>query len=140
MYLNCAFIFTEAQHKILVGEPDTPLPALPRGKGVLVDAGEYFQVADYSLVSIMPTVILLNDIPEEIDGSWYKGKPLVGLKITAIDPSTAIRNAQEITNALTTFYGSKKNVSPVLVIYTDGEPERRSTCLSLKIAVAALQK
>ena len=53
-----------------------------------------------------------------VDGSWYRGKPLVGLKIAAIVPSTAIRNAKEFANDLSTFCGSKENVPPVLVIYT----------------------
>ena len=102
-----------------VRKPGTPLFAFCRGKRVLVGAGEYFGVAghDYSLVSIIATVILLIDIPEEIDVSLYREKPLVGLKITAIDPSTAVRNAKEIANALITFYRSKKNVPSILMIY-----------------------
>ena len=59
-------------------------------------------------------VILLNDIPEQID--WYRGKQLVGLKITTIDPWTTIRSIKKNANALTNFYGSKENVPPVLVI------------------------
>ena len=90
------FICTDNKHKISVGEPDTPFSALPRGKRVLVGAANH----DYSLASIILTIILLND------GSWYSGRPLVGLKIAAIDPLTAIPNAKEIANALTTFYGS----------------------------------
>ena len=46
-----------------------------------------------ALVSIIPMVILLNDIPEEID--WYRGKQLVGLKITTIDAWTAIRSIKK---------------------------------------------
>ena len=51
-----------------------------RHKRVLVGAGEYFRIPNhnYSLVSTIPSVILLNDIPEETDGPWYRGKPLVG--------------------------------------------------------------
>lgn len=57
--------------------------------------------------------------------------------MTAIDPSTAIDNAKEIMNALTNFYGSKENVPPVLMIYTDGGPEHRSMFLSVKLTVVA---
>ena len=88
-----------------------------------------------ALVSIIPMVILLNDIPEQID--WYRGKQLVGLKITTIDPWTTIRSIKKNANALTNFYGSKENVPPVLVIYTDGGPEHRSMFLSVKLAVVA---
>ena len=39
---HCTFICTDNKHKISVGEPGTPLSALPRGKKVLFGAGEYF--------------------------------------------------------------------------------------------------
>ena len=104
---HCTFLCTDDKHKISVGEPETPLSALPRGKRVLVGANEYFRVADhdYSLISLTPTVILLNEIPEDIDGSWYCDHPKVGIKITALCPST--KNLQ-----------SRKNVDIFLILLT----------------------
>ena len=117
----CSFICTDDKHKISVGEPGFPLSVLPHGRRVLVGLNEKYQVGDhdFSTVSLIPTVILLNDIPEEVDGSWYHGKPMVSLKITATDPFSAIRNAKEIANVLIEKYGTKENVPPVLILYTD---------------------
>ena len=95
---------------------------------------------DFSTVFLILTVILLNDIPEEVDGSWYRGNLMVSLKITATDPSSALRNAKEIANVLIEKYGTKENVPPVLILYTDGGPEHRTTFLSVKIAMISLQK
>ena len=67
---------------------------------------------------------------------------LVGLKITAVDPSTAIHNAKEIMNALTNFYGSKENVPPILMIFIQ-MVDLNTTAYSLvwcEIAVIVLKK
>lgn len=124
-----SFICTDDKHKISVGEPNFPLSALPRGRRVLVSTNEAFQVGDhdFSVISLIPTVILLNEIPDKVGGSWYRGSPCVCLKITATEPSSALRNASEIANLLIKKFGSKQNIPPVLIIYTDGGPEHRTT-------------
>ena len=133
---------TDDKHKISIGEPGYPLSALPRGRRVLVAQNQSYQVGDhdFSLISLTPTVILLHDIPDEVEGSWYRGKPHVLLKVTASCPSTALRNAREIANMLVSYYGSKEDVPPVLFLYTDGGPEHRTNFLSVKIAMIALKK
>ena len=89
---------------------------------------------------LTPAVILINDIPESIEKSWYRGKACVGIKMTATDPSSALRNATEIAKVLINKYGSKEAVPPILILYTDGGPENRTTFLSVKIALICLQK
>ena len=84
--------------------------------------------------------MLITQIPDKVDDSWYKGVPCIMLKLTAISPSTSIRNAAEIANSLVFHYGGKDRIPPVLVMYTDGGPEHRSTFLSVKIALIALQR
>ena len=103
---------------------------------------QVFQVADHDLssVTLIPTVGLMHEIPDEVDKSWYRGTPYVYLKITATDPSSALRNAAEIEDMLTHRYQGKENIPPIIVIYTDGGPEHRSNFLSVKIALIALQK
>ena len=68
---------------------------------------------------------------------------MVFLKISATDPSSALRNAKEIVNILIEQYGSKENVPPVLILYTDREPEHCTTFLSIKtgfeLAIRELQ-
>ena len=113
---HCTYLCTDDKHKISIGEPGVSLSALPRDKGILVGSN------DYSLISITPTVVLVNELPEDIEGSWYRGHPHAGLKISTSCPSAALRNATEIAKMLINFYGGKENVPPVLMMYTDGGP------------------
>ena len=73
-----------------VGEPGFPVAAVPRGRRVLIGKSEVFQIAEngFSNLSLIPTVILINHIGESVEG-----EPHVLLKITAISPSAAFRNA-----------------------------------------------
>ena len=89
---------------------------------------------DFASITLTPTVTLLHDFPEKIDGSWYRGQPYVYLKITATEPSTAIPNAAEIKEVLLSKYGCKEEVPPILIMYTDGGPEHRTTFLTVKLA------
>ena len=137
------FISTDDKNKIKVGEPNCPTAAVTRGKKVLVAEGQVLQAADHDFASITltPTVILLYDVPEKIDGSWYRGqRPAVRLKITATEPSTAIRNAAEIKEVLLSKYVCKEEVPPILIMYTDGGPEHRTTFLTVKPAAIYLYK
>ena len=43
---------------------------------------------------------LLVDIPESIEGSWYSGQVLVGIKNAAFEPSSPLRHATELCNCL----------------------------------------
>ena len=103
---------------------------------VLVGNNESFQVRDhdFSTISLIPTVILVNDTPERVDELWYREKACVG------DPSTALQNATEVANFLIEKFDTKEAVPPVLILYTDGGPEHRTTYLSVKIAMICLQK
>ena len=107
---------------------------------MLVGKNEVFQVADhdFSNLSLIPTVILINHISESVEDSWYRGEPNVLLKITAISPSSALRNAQEVADVLIAKYGSIEQIPLALIMYTDGGPEHRTTFLGVKIAIIAL--
>jgi hypothetical protein len=72
----CSFVSLDDKHKIKVGEPDYPVAAAERGKRVLVRDDEFLTVGDHDFThfSLIPSVIFLVDIPEEISGSWYSGK------------------------------------------------------------------
>ena len=134
-----SFICTDDNYKISVGEPGFPVAALPCWRRVLVGKTEAFQVADhdFSNLSSIPTVILINHISESVEDSWYRGEPNFLLKITAISPSSALRNAREVAGVLIAKYGSIEQIPPALIMYTDGGPEHRATFLSVKIAIIA---
>ena len=68
------------KHKCKVGEPGLPVAAVERGKQVIVSSsGSKFSVADHDFTkcSVVPSVTLLCETPETIDGSFYRGQVYV---------------------------------------------------------------
>ena len=76
---------------------------------------------------IVPSVILINDIPDDISGSWYRGQVYVSLKDTAFEPSSPFRHACELYQVLQSVSFSKS----VLFLYSDGGPDHRLTYVSV---------
>ena len=126
---HCVFMSTNDKNKFKVGEPDCPISAVTRGRQVLVGLNQLVKSADHDFASmaLIPTVILVHDIPDEVDKSWYRGHAHIYMKISATESSSALRNAAEIENVLIQRYGRRGLVPPILIIYTDGGPEHRTT-------------
>lgn len=79
-----------------MGEPGVPVAAVERGKKVVVStSGKQFAVADHDF-GIIPSVTMLCDIPETIDGSFYRGQVFVGLKDAVLEPSSALHHCTEL--------------------------------------------
>ena len=122
------------EHSMKVGEPGYPVAAVERGRKVLVAMRTLFEVGghDFTKFSIIPSVILKLDIPENIEGSWYNGSVSVGLKEHTFQPSSAIRHVTELHSVL------QHDVCPTLALYTDGGPDHRVNYLSVEIALICL--
>ena len=47
--------------------------------------GQVVQAADhdFSSITLTPTGLLMKEIPENVDDSWYRSKPYVLIEITA---------------------------------------------------------
>ena len=120
-----------------VGEPGCPVAAAERGRRVLVSRNSSFEVGDHDFTrfSIVPSVCFVIDIPETIDGSWYTGKVLVGLKEATFEPSSPIRHSVEISDCLVS-RGLQNN--PVLFVYCDGGPDHRLTYISVQLSLISL--
>ena len=48
----------------------------------------------------------MNEIPENVDDSWHRGRPYVFIKIAATEPSNAMRNAAELKETILKKYGT----------------------------------
>lgn len=85
----CAFVCLDDKHKIKVCEPDVPVAAAERGKRVTVRSDELLTVGDHDFTkfSLIPSVIFLLNIPEDISDSWYSGMYDVSL-LDACDSNT----------------------------------------------------
>ena len=122
------------KHRLKVGEPGLPVASVERGKKVLVSLNETFQVCDHGFTcfSLIPSVTLLIDISDKIDGSWYEGEVHVGFKDAVFEPSSCLRHFHD--DVLLTRMGNKS----VLFVYTDGGPDHRTTFVSVQLSLIAL--
>ena len=132
------FICMDDKHRLKIGEPNYPVAAVERGRRVLVSRNQSFEVADHDFTkfSLIPSVSLVVDIPEDVSGSWYTGQVVVGLKEGAYEPSSPLRHATELNSALNdhTLLADKS----VLFLYCDGGPDHRLTYLSVKLSLICL--
>ena len=89
---------------------------------------------DFSKFSLTPSVAFVIDIPETVDGSFYRGDVFVGLKENAFEPSNPVRHMTELNSILR----SQQDTKPILLLYTDGGPDHRLTYISMKLSLIAL--
>ena len=130
------FACIDDKHRIKVGEPGFPAAAAERGRQVIVTNQDTFVVGDHDFCkfSFIPSVILLVDIPESMEGSWYAGEIFVGIKDAAFEPSSPIRHATELYN----FLVDRMNGRRILFVYSDGGPDHRLTYVSVQLSLIAL--
>ena len=73
---HCLFVSIDDKHKVQIGEPDCLVASAERGRRVPVQSDEVFRVADHDFTKfgLIPSVVFIIDVPDEISGSWYHGK------------------------------------------------------------------
>ena len=124
------------KHRMKIGEPGFPVAAAERGRRVMVKVGSSFDVADHDFTkfSMIPSVVLMNNILQDITESWYRGKVYVSLKDAAFEYSSPIRHMTELSSILSSLQQERK----IVLLYTDGGPDHRVTFLSVQLALIAL--
>uniref|UniRef100_A0A1X7VWB7 Uncharacterized protein n=1 Tax=Amphimedon queenslandica TaxID=400682 RepID=A0A1X7VWB7_AMPQE len=85
--ISC-FVCIDDKHSIKLGEPGFPIAAAERGRQVIVSSHTTFAVEDHDFAKFKLTlsVILLVNIPEAIDMSFYPKKYSLALKKQCINP------------------------------------------------------
>lgn len=98
-------------------EPGCPISALTCRKKILVGKDKIVQSAyhDFASIMLVPTVVMIQDLPSSVDQSWYHGKPYVYIEITATEPSSAIQNLVEIKRALVKTFGTIENIPQIMI-------------------------
>ena len=93
---------------------------------VLVALDKSFQVGDHDFTkfSLVPSVTLNINIPNEVARSWYTGDVSVIIKEAAFEPSSPYRHSCEMYKLV---HGSQ--IQPIMFIYSDGGPDHRLTYL-----------
>ena len=71
----CAFISLDDKHKIKAGEPNSPISSCSGTRKACSSVYERLTVGDHNFAkfSLVPSVIFVINIPEEITESWYSG-------------------------------------------------------------------
>ena len=65
-----SFLSTDDKNKIKVGELNCPIPAVARGRKVLLVQDKLCkQLINFSSITSTSTVVLMNEIPEKVDDS-----------------------------------------------------------------------
>ena len=87
-----SFVCMDDKHTCKVGEPNCPVAAVERGKQVIVGLNESFQVADHDFckLSLTPSVALLVNLPNDMEGSFYDGQVSVTLKENCFEASSPL--------------------------------------------------
>ena len=105
-----------------VGEPGLPIVACqhPGRSWVpsLLKLGEGQH--SFHKFNLTPSIRLVHDLPADIEGSFYRGRPQLTLKDAVLEPSSGPRHFTELTKSLTENLADKK---PVTIITNDGGPD-----------------
>ena len=133
---NVDFICMDDKHTCKVGEPGYPVAAVERGRQVIVAKDKIMAVGDHDFtrISLTPSVTFSVDVPEDIEGSFYRGKVFVGLKGNCFEASSPLRHITELNKILEREGRNKE----ILCVYTDGGPDHRCTYYSVKLALICL--
>ncbi|KAK6192561.1 hypothetical protein SNE40_004009 [Patella caerulea] len=130
------FLSIDDKCHVKVGEPGSPVAFVPRGRQMIVHGdGQAFTATDHDFTKfkLVPSAVLLTDIPKDIGGSFYQGNLQVILKDQVFETSKPFRHAAELNKIL-----ELKFVTPIVAIYSDGGPDHRITYLSVQLSLIAL--
>ena len=96
----CKLVCLDDKHRMKISEPGFPVAAAQCGRRVKV--GTNFKVGDHDFTkfSTIPSVVLQNQIPENVSSSWYCGQVYVTLKEGATEPSSPFRHMAELHSIL----------------------------------------
>ena len=132
---HSSFFCMDDKHRVKVGEPNYPVAAAERGRRVLVRCNQMFEVGDHDFTkfSLIPSVTLSVEIPEDVTGSWYDGEVFIE---GVFEPSSPHRHMTELLDVIQNKVVLRDKC--MLFIYSDGGPDYRLTYLSVQLSLIAL--
>ena len=139
---SCMFISCDDKAKVSFGEPGSAISSGVRGKRTIVPTTTTLGSLDHDVDhkgSIIPTVNMVCDIPDDISGTFYRGNVHVTFKESVFQPSCSYRAILELIQLLRS-EGFDNTVTKHLYLFTDGGPEHRVCFESVKIPLIMLFK
>ena len=102
-----------------IGEPEQPTAATQNPKKSWVHSDRAVGEGQHSFhkTNLTPSVRLVHEIPEEINGSFFRGEPQVSIKDAIFEHSTSARHATELSQL---FVLNPELLKPVLFLTNDG--------------------
>ncbi|GBB99354.1 hypothetical protein RclHR1_00350010 [Rhizophagus clarus] len=133
---NIWLIFLDDKHRCKIKEPGHPVAAIEHEKQVVVTTYETFAVSDHDFTkcSLIPSVTMICNIPDNIEGSFYQGQVNIGLKDTTFQASSSLRYMTELYDML--IHTEKHHL--FLMLYTDGGPDHKNTFLRVQLSLIAM--
>jgi hypothetical protein len=137
-------LFLDDKAVIPLGEPGRPVGTGVRAHSKsLTTANTQTLLAldhDFHIHGVIPSVCLVGQIPESSSDSFYHGQAFVTVKNKVFQPSNAARHGTEVRDIMRHLYSTDGVISdkPILLCYTDGGPDHRTTYASVQFASLAL--
>ncbi|XP_038063361.1 uncharacterized protein LOC119734068 [Patiria miniata] len=142
---HAVFLCLDDKAVVPVGEPHAPVSTGVRAHGKSLTSADPERATkaldhDFHVCGLVPSVTFHADIPEGPRDSFYNGDVYVRIKNKIFEPSTAQRHACEVIDLLRERHcedGVNLDKS-ILINFTDGGPDHRTTNPSVQIAAIAL--
>ncbi|GES91675.1 hypothetical protein GLOIN_2v1782174 [Rhizophagus clarus] len=133
---NTWLILLDDKYHCKIGEPEHPVAAIERGKQVVVTTHETFAVSDHDFTkcNLIPSVTIICNILDNIEGSFYQKQVNIGLKDATFQASSSLQRMIELYDML--MYTEKHHL--FLMLYTDGGPNHKNTFLCVQLSLIAM--
>ncbi|POG73513.1 hypothetical protein GLOIN_2v1772386 [Rhizophagus irregularis DAOM 181602=DAOM 197198] len=130
------FISADDKHKVPVGEIVETSTGV-RNKATLASLGTELTSCDHDFtkLSVTLSISLFCEIPKDISGSFYQEQVFVSYKDSVFQPSSALRHSSKWLKCLHEKYVT---LPEMLIIYTDGGADHRTTFGSVQLAMICL--
>src|SRR6266540_2928377 len=126
------FIFLDDKHHCKVRESRFSVAAVKREKKVVISRDITFKVTDhdYTKTGIIPSIVMICNIPESINGDFYAGKVCIRLKDLIFQPSSPLCHVTELYHI---FLKEELINKPILCFYIDGGPDYHYTYARIQL-------
>ena len=132
--IHVVLVFVDDKCSAKCGEPGDAVAATERNKRVITNAAmaAIASMHDFAKFKINPSVLLLADIPDDINLSFYRGQVYVLVKDAVFQPSTPLRHSTEMRKALQ--HAGLHRQTEVLLVYSDGGPDHNVKFVTVWLA------
>lgn len=131
--------FIDDKAKIPLGEPGMPVSTAVRARATLTPTSTESNALDHDVNTkgkLTPTIMLMPEIPQDFEDSWYQGSTTVVLHDSILEPSNAIRNAALMIRE----YRQRGAGEKIVMKFSDGGAEHRSTFIKVQLSYVAMMK